>query len=99
MTPSDTNPAAQEETPIETPPAATEPTKTEEKEAEAKKEGDKQSVFGSGSQISESVFSMFGGGSKLKREEKNDEEAEPKEKKDGDVCSLRVYSLALMQFY
>jgi len=89
MTPSDTNPAAQEETPVETPAAATEPINTEEKEAEGKKEGDKQPVFGSGSQISESVFSMFGGGSKPKREEKDDEEAEPKEKKAGDVCSLR----------
>lgn len=93
MTPSDTNPAAQEETPVETPAAATEPTKTEEKEAE----GDKPSVFGSGGQMSDTVFSMFGGGSKPKREEKDDEEAEPKEKKDGDVCPLRVHSLSLIQ--
>jgi len=97
MTPSDTNPTAQEETPVETPAAATEPTKTEEKEAESNIKGDKQSVFGSGGPISESVFSMFGGGSKPKREEKDDEEAEPKEKKDGDVCSLRVHGLSLMQ--
>lgn len=99
MTPSDTNPAAQEETPVETPAAATEPTKTEEKEAEGNIKGDKQSVFGSGGQLSENVFSMFGGGPKPKREEKDDEEAEPKEKKDGDVCSPRVHGLSLMQYH
>lgn len=40
-----------------------------------------ESVFRSGGQISESVFFIFGRGSKLKREEKGDEEAEPMEKK------------------
>ncbi|CUS09696.1 unnamed protein product [Tuber aestivum] len=78
----DVSPAPQEETPVETPAAATEPTTTEEKKVEGEKEGEKQSIFGSG--VSGGVFSMFGGGSKPKREERDDEEDEPKEKKDGD---------------
>lgn len=81
---SDTNPASQEEAPVETPAATTEPTTTEEKEVEGEREGNKQPIFGSGALVSENVFSMFGGGSKPKREEKDDEEAEPKEKKDGN---------------
>ncbi|CAZ83733.1 unnamed protein product [Tuber melanosporum] len=80
----DTSPAPQEETPVETPAAATEPTTTEEKKVEGEKEGDKQLIFGSDVYTSANVFSMFGGGSKPKREEKDDEEDEPKEKKDGD---------------
>ncbi|RPA99169.1 hypothetical protein L873DRAFT_1789771 [Choiromyces venosus 120613-1] len=80
----DTNPAAQEETHVETPAAAIETSAAEEKKVEGGKEGDKPSIFGSGSGVSGNVFSMFGGGSKPKREEKDDEEEEPKEKKEGD---------------
>ncbi|KAG0642893.1 hypothetical protein HOY80DRAFT_1101974 [Tuber brumale] len=78
----DTSPAPQEETPVEATAAATEPTTTEEKKVEGEKEGEKQHIFGA--YAAANVFSMFGGGSKPKREEKDDEEDEPKEKKDGD---------------
>lgn len=81
---------AAEEKPTETPSAA-EPTTTEEKTTvEAEKAAEKPPVFGSGSlNMSGNVFSMFGGGSKPKREEKEDEDGESKKTKEGgEVCTL-----------
>jgi len=87
------------EAPQSTKPVESVPEEKEETKSEGATEATKNVTTAAGnpsaSNVPDSVFSMFGGGSKPKREEKEEEDGVPKgkAKKEDDVSSHRVLAL------